>query len=219
MYNQPNQSAYQSFRSAYQPTGLVQSQYDQAQQNRYQANATAAFGQQSANQFHLPNYQGNQPPYNTNQYEQATIHGQQQYQQGGAMQQQSTNQFHLSNYKGNQPGYNVNQYFQPIATANQYGSAGQGQYGAGIASAPFGIQSFQSSATGQQMPLQSANQFHLSNYKGNLPGYNVNQYSQPTATANQNVATNQIAPYPASQTQQQNSLSFHQAGYQGNQQY
>ncbi|CAM3652036.1 hypothetical protein [Marinicrinis lubricantis] len=220
MYNQ-QQAGFQGAQRAFQPTGFVQSQYSGQAGARGQFGVSQGITQNaSANQFHLSNYVGDQAPYATNQFEQATTQGgQQQFQQGGQTQLQNSNQFHTANYKGNQAGYNVNQYFQPTSTANQGTSYQQSFQPQSFGAQNFGAAGFQSSAAfgGAQSatqqsfaPLQNANQFHTANYKGNQPGYSVNQYFQPTSTGNQGSSF-------AGQQAQQNSLAFHQAGYQGNQ--
>ncbi|MFD2670244.1 hypothetical protein [Marinicrinis sediminis] len=221
MYNQQQnqQAGYQGMKNAYQPAGYVQSQYGSAQgqasMGGQAAQGMSAQQAQNPSQFHTANYVGNQAPYNTNQYEQAMISGPQGYQQGAQMQQQA-NQFHQSNYAGNQPGYNTNQYKQPTATGNSYSAqAGQGYQ----AQAGQGYQAAQA-----QPQAQQAGQFHMSNYVGNKPGYNTNQYYQPASTMNQSTA----APAQGYQAQAgqgyqaqaaQHSQAFHQANYQGNQQY
>jgi len=97
-------------QNQFQPTGFVQSYYDQSKLNR--ANQFA----QNRNAFHASNYRGNQQGHD--QYLRSDS-----FQPSNMQQSQNAQSFHASNYRGNQQGHD--QYlradsFQPSNIQNQF---------------------------------------------------------------------------------------------------
>jgi hypothetical protein len=185
MQGQPQAAQYRGMQKPYEPVGLVQSyygqnqqqQFQQAQQQPYQATATAYRPQISQIQ---PQFGGvAQQPFN-----QAQLQSQQQV--------PSPQAFHTANYRGNQLGHD--QYLRADSVQPTSFSMIQPQYQAQQqAQKPYGQQiqqtAFQPQFQAQQQiqpqllnqqPQQAqyqpqqqmqTNQFHTANYRGNQLGH------------------------------------------------
>lgn len=222
MYNQQfgnalfTGSQYRGLQQQYQPTGMVQSQY------------------QSPESFHAANYRGSQAGhdnylrsdsqaptnYAQNQYQSHAIQQpviQQQASIPTQSQYQSPESFHTANYRGDQLGHD-----------NYLRSDSQNPTSFGQSQNQFQSQAMQQSSF--QAPVQSAESFHTANYRGNQQGHDSYLRSDSQTTAQ--FAQSQYQPQTNYQLQRQNqtqsfagagmsqaaSNSFHAANYRGNQQ-
>jgi hypothetical protein len=183
---QPLSAQYRGMQKPYEPVGFVQSfygqnqqqQFQQAQQQPYQATGTAY--RQQMGQIQQPQYGGVvQQPLNQAQFQQQ-------------QQAVSPQAFHTANYRGNQLGHD--QYLRADSVQPTSYSMIQPQFQAQQAQQPYGQQiqqtPYQTQITAQQhiqpqllsqQPQQAQTQyqpqqaqtaqFHTANYRGNQLGH------------------------------------------------
>lgn len=151
---QPVQSQYRGFQKPFQPTGYVQSFYQQQQQSQQQ-----------------PQQLQQQQPQQLQQQPQQLQQQQQPQQPVGYAAAAQPTSYHLPNYAGNQPGHDASWREDSVSPSSfaaprtqSIGVQPQPTYGTAT------VSSFQQ----QQQPVNVQPQpYHLPHYAGNQPGHDA----------------------------------------------
>jgi hypothetical protein len=177
-------SQYRGMQRTFQPTGPVQSFYNQnpyAQQSQFVG----------PNAYQTSAYRGNQPGHD--QYLRAdstqpsgyrggvgVVQGMSQVQQGQTF--VSPNSFHTANYRGNQPGHDQ------TLRADSMQPSGFGTVGTGMSQSAY------------QPAYTGTNAYQTSGYRGNQPGHD--QYLRADSTQPSNFGVNAYQTQFTNQLQQ-----------------